>query len=260
MRLRSLVWILLVAGPAAHAANQLGLGENEVLSYHVSWVLLPGVGSIDIAAHAAKGPAGAPLLRIVSTTATAGLARLLLPFEARADSLFDTDSGRLLSIDESSVTRNKVNVHTVTFDYSAGIARYTTPSPHATDRRLKLPQGYPTDLITCLMDARTWNLRPGQTRDALVLFNDEFYQLTIHAIDYELVETPLGSFRTLALEPRMEKTPPKGMFRHGSTARVWISQDALRLPVRFQVKFKFGTGVATLAFHLPPSRSRSTPP
>jgi hypothetical protein len=56
----------------------------------------------------------------------------------------------------------------------------------------------------------------------------------------------LGEFKTLVLVPRMEKTEPKGMFKRGSTVKVWISQDERRLPVRFQVDFKFGAGVATL--------------
>lgn len=237
-----------------HAANRLGLGDQEVLTYHVFWAVLPGgVGSIEVAAHAAIDPAtGAPQMRVVTTTATRGLAYLLLPFEARSESLFDANTGRLLSLDESSLTRAKSNVHRVTFDYSAGVAHYLATAPNPSDRLIAMPPGYPTDLITCLLNARTWNLKPGDTRDALVLFNDDFYQLTIHAIGYEDLDTPLGRFRALELEPRMEKTPPKGMFKRGSTAKVWISQDDRHLPLRFQVEFKFGTGVAWLTDYHPP--------
>jgi hypothetical protein len=255
MRLSRLAWFLPLLCPAAQAAGHLALGDNEHLTYHVSWVVLPGVGSIEISAHSAVDPVtGAPCLRVDTTTATVGIAHLLLPFEARSESLFDGFSGRLLSLDEYSVARRKTNNHRVRFDYSSGVAWYTTPPPAATRRRLALPQGYPTDLITSLLTARTWNLRPGQTHDALVLFNDDFYLLTIHAIAYEDLETPLGTFHTLELEPRMDKTPPKGMFRRGSRARVWISQDARRLPVCFEVEFKFGTGIATLASYTPPAQ------
>jgi hypothetical protein len=259
MRLQRLLWLLpLLFGPAAHADDRLGLGDGEVLTYNVSWVVLPGVGSIEIAAHAAIDPAtGAPQMRVDTTTSTSGLAYLLLPFEARSESLYDANTGRLLSLDESSLTRAKSNIHRVTFDYAAGIAHYITPPPDGANRLLPMPPGYPTDLITCLLNARTWNLKPGQTRDALVLFNDEFFELTIHAIRYEDQDTPLGRFHALALEPRMEKTPPKGMFKRGSTARVWISQDDRHLPVRFQVEFKFGTGVATLTDYRPPTQPQA---
>ena len=46
----------------------------------------------------------------------------------------------------------------------------------------------------------------------------------------ENVRTPLGKFKALVLEPRMEKTPPKGMFKKGSTVHVWIAlEDTRRL-------------------------------
>jgi hypothetical protein len=110
------------------------------------------------------------------------------------------------------------------------------------------------DLITCLLQTRGWDLKPGEKRDALVLFDDDFYELTLHAARYEEIRTSFGTFNTLVLEPRMEKTAPKGMFKKGSSVRVWISQDARRLPVRFEVEFKIGTGVATLTrYDAPPS-------
>ena len=43
------------------------------------------------------------------------------------------------------------------------------------------------------------------------------------------------------MDSRMEKTPPIGMIKRGSTVQVWIeTDDNRRLPVRFQVGFRFG--------------------
>jgi hypothetical protein len=237
---------------AVHASPTLALGDNESLVYHVSWIVVPGAGEIKVSAHAAKDARGAPQLRIVSTTATRGLARLLLPFDARAESLFDIDSGHLVSLGESSETNGEKAAHTVVFDYAKRTANYTNDIVPGPVRSLPMPEGNPTDLITCLLVARTWNLRPGEQHDALVLFNDDFYQLTIHARAYETLTTPLGIFHTLVMEPRMEQTPPLGMFKRGSTVRVWISQDERHLPVRFTVHFKFGAGIATLVDYHPP--------
>jgi len=44
------------------------------------------------------------------------------------------------------------------------------------------------------------------------------------------VHTRLGTFKTLVLEPRMEKTPPKGMFARGSGVKVWISRTSAGCP------------------------------
>lgn len=95
-----------------------------------------------------------------------------------------------------------------------------------------------------------------EKQDADVVFEDDIYQLTIYALGYETVETPLGRFKTLKLEPRMEKTPPLGMFRRGSKVHVWIAvEDPRRLPVKFEVEFKFGAGVSTLIDYQPPESS-----
>src|SRR5690606_21234194 len=111
---------------------------------------------------------------------------------------------------------------------------------------LEMPEGDPADLITTLMKTRRWDIEVGESREVLVSYRDEFYDLTVHAIRIERVSTPMGEFEALVLEPRMEKTAPKGMFKRGATVRIWVSRDVARLPVRFQVEFKIGTGIATL--------------
>jgi len=248
------VLLLFSALPAA-AEIRLPLGDGEALTYKVSWAVVVGAGEIKILGQTdAAGPVSR--LRITTTTATRGFARLLLPFNARAESVFDRESGRLLALTEFSKQRNKVAEHSVTFDYAGAQALYAVPGSDEKPRPLRLPAGEPLDLITSLVQTRSWDLKPGDTRDALVLFDDEFYELTIHAARTEEVETPLGIFQTLVLEPRMDKTAPKGMFRKGSSVRVWISQnDEHHLPVKFEVEFKIGTGVATLIGYKPPSAS-----
>ena len=245
--------LLALPGRGAPAAPPaLALGDGETLTYHVSWVIVPGAGLIKVGARAVRDPEGRPQMRITTTTSTRGLAWLLLPFKAEAESLYDVASGRLLWLGETSDTRGRKAADTVVFDYRNRRAEFTASQPPEPTRLLPLPPGDPTDLITCLLLARTWDLQPGQSHDALVLFGDEFYELTIHALAIESVSTNLGDFETVLLEPRMEKTPPKGMFKRGSTVKVWISRDARRLPVRFQVSFNFGSGLATLADYHPP--------
>ena len=243
--------LLLVATTAVSAA-QPALRDGEELTYKVSWGIFFRAGEIKISAQAAPSD-GAPLLRVTTTTETKGLARALYTFEARAEALLDARTGRLLTNTESSQTPNKETKSTVIFDYARATAAYANAFDSAKDTTLALPPGDPLDLIMSLVQTRLWDLKPGEQRDALVLFEDEFYELTLHAERYEEVRTPLGTFNTVVLVPRMEKTAPKGMFRRGSTVRVWISQDERRLPVKFQVEFKFGAGVATLIHYQPPA-------
>lgn len=238
------------ATPAS--AVTLPLQDGERLTYRVSWAIVPGAGEIKIAAKRdTSGPS--PQLIVTTKTATRRLARMLLPFDAEAQSIFDLTTGKLLSLHEVSVQRDKHSEHSVAFDLVTRQASYTVPGVPEKSRLLTIPTGNPTDLIMGLLETRSWDLKPGEKRDALVLFDDEFYELTIHMARYETVRTPLGEFKTVVLEPRMDKTPPKGMFKRGSSVRVWIAQDTHRLPVKFEVEFKIGTGTATLESYEPPA-------
>ncbi len=258
MIFRACFFAVLLSALPAFAAEPLALHDGEKFTFKVSWAILPGAGEIKIAVQ--KDPAfNEPRLRVVTTTATKGFARMVLAFDARAESLFDLGTGRLVSLREWSQQRDKSNDHTVMFDYEKKVALYTQAGV-TEPRTLVLPPGDPMDLITQLVQTRSWNLQPGEKREALVLFNDDFYELTIHAARTEEVKTPLGTFRALVIEPRMERTAPKGMFKRGASARVWIAQDdPRRLPLKFEVEFKVGRGVATLVSYEPPNAKNPRP-
>lgn len=240
------------------AETKLAVRAGEAFTFKVSWAVLLGAGEIKVSATE-DSTAASPRLRVITNTRTRGFARALLSFDAKAESVVDPATGRMLSHQESSEQRNKKTDHSVAFDYAARQALYSTPESTEAPRQLAMPAGDPLDLITSLIQTRTWDLKPGEKRDALVLFGDDFYELTIYAERYEEVRTSLGTFNTLVLQPRMEKTAPKGMFKKGSTVRVWISQDGQRLPVRFEVEFKIGTGVATLTNYEAPPKARPAP-
>jgi hypothetical protein len=236
----------------------LPVRDGERLTYRVSWAVVPGAGEIKISAHKETAAGGERLL-VTTTTATRRLARMLLPFDAESRSVFDLKTGRLISLHETSTQREKRSEHQVTFDYAAKQATYLGSKSEGEARLLPMPAGDPSDLIMGLLQTRTWNLALGEKQDALVLFTNDFYELTIYHTRQEEVRTPLGTFQTKVLEPRMEKSAPKGMFKRGSTVRVWISDDERRLPVRFEVEFKIGTGTATLVGYEGPGAPAAQP-
>lgn len=244
-----LIMTLVFASPLA-AQAPLALKPGEGLIYRVTY---GGITAGEIKMEAREAVVdGKPRLVITTTTATKGLARALLKFDAKAESFFEPATGRIQNLTERSDQRGEIKEHAVTFDYGKAIARYTTPKAAARD--LPMPAGSPVDLITCLLATRNWTLKPGEKQDTLVLWDDDFYELTVHAEQLEEIRTPLGKFKTLLLSPKMERTPPKGTFKRGNTVRVWISQDDARhLPVQFELEFRFGAGIATLVEYTAPT-------
>ena len=182
----------------------------------------------------------------------------MFPFAAQSESIYDRQTNRLTVHTENSASNKKKTNIAAEFDYAKSSMMFTDFMNSANNATFPIPEGNINDLISSLVQTRNWDLRPGEKRDLNVLFEKEIYELTIYALHYEKIKTNLGTFNTLVYEPRMEKTPPKGMFKRGSAVHVWISQDGQRLPVRFEVEFKFGAGVATLINYQPPRSATPT--
>jgi len=247
------VALALAAIAPAQDVPAVALRNGESLTYSVRWGFIPSVGRIKITADLIGNDSEA-VLRVTTTTWTWGLARGLFAFDGRGESVYDAKSGLLLSTSEWSSYRNKEIKNSITFNYGKMSAKFSDDIHPEKSHELAMPEGYPSDLILALIRTRYWNLAPGQARDALVIFQDQFYPLTIRPEpDPDIIFTAMGFFKTQVLVPTMEKTPPKGMFKRGSTVRVWIeTDDARHLPVRFEVGFRFGTGTATLIEYQPP--------
>lgn len=224
--------------------------DGERLVFRVGWGVFGHAGSIIISAND-QVIEGLPQTRVTTETATRGFVRLLYPFDGRAESLFDLQTGRLVEARATTRTSRKATEAEIFFDYSAGKATYTNQVEPERSTTLDIPPGLPTDLITSLVNTRAWDIELGESRPTVVLFDDEFYELVVTAERVETIQTARGREPALLLVPRMEGEP-KGMFRRGGEVRVWLSQDGERLPLRLEVSMKVGTATAVLTEYQPP--------
>lgn len=237
---------ILASLPAAAPPVRAG----EQFAFRVSWGLFAHAGDITITADRQE-VGDTPYTRVVTETSTRGLIRALYPFDGRVESLFNPQDGRLIAAFAETHTRRRQTRVRIEFDYTDGVARYVDELRPERTTTLALPEGRPMDLITSLIETRFWDIRPGDRRPVVVLFDDEFYDLTIWAEEVERVSTAQGRAPALKLVPRMEENP-KGMFRRGGSVRVWLAQDDARLPLRLEVSVKVGTATAVLTGYRPP--------
>ncbi len=245
-------FLLLLTVFQARAAQDsaIALGDGETLKYRVRWGLFAGAGEIVVQARESE-TAGLPQINVATRTSTRGFVRSLYVFDGDGECIFDGRDGRLLAIKAASHTSKKSTRSMAVFDHPNQTVQYVDYIRPERNAELPMPEGNPMDLITCLVQTRNWDLKPGDRSPATVMFERDFYDLTVIAERYEKVRTPMGEFDTLLLVPVMEREP-KGMFKRGGQVRVWISQDDLRLPVKFEVSMKVGTGVAVLTEYTPP--------
>ena len=185
-------------------------------------------------------------MSVTTDTRSRGLVRGLYAFDNKAEVVIDKTSGRMLRVSESGADPKRPTDSETVFDYQARVAHHVDRVRTGRTTDIPIPAGDPVDLISALVQTRDWNLKPGEKRDLLVHFGRDLYPLSIYADSYEEVRTPLGTYQTLVLIPRMDPEP-KGLFKKGGEIKVWISQDASNLPVKMQLKLGFGSATLLLS-------------
>lgn len=249
--MRKLLFLLLPS--LAAAAPFTAFKDGEAFTYRVGFAVFTHAGDITIAARDEKFD-GHDVMRVTTDTRSRGIVRALYEFDNKAEVLIDRPTGRMLRVKESGADPRKSTNTEINFDYATHTARFVDHVNTDRSAEIPIPEGDPVDLISALVQTREWNLRPGEKHDVLVQFGRDFYPLTIAADHYEEVRTPLGTYQTLVLIPRMEQNP-KGLFKKGGEIKVWISQDASNLPVKMQLKLKFGSATLLLSGYQPAGQS-----
>ena len=248
--MRRLLLSFLLLPVLALAAPFTGVRDGEKFTYRVGFAIFSRAGDIIISGQNDSGD----VIKVTAETTSRGFVRGLYTFENKAEALIEKQTSRLLSVHESGTDKDRKTDSDFIVDYKQRLATYTDRARPERSREIPLPDGgEPMDLISALVQTRDWNLQPGEKRDVVVQFTRELYAITITAEGYEEVRTPMGTYKTLVLVPRMEKDP-KGMFKRGGESKVWIAQDGSRLPVKMQLKLNFGTAVLSLASYQPPAK------
>ncbi len=247
---------LLTASTALAAPFDV-FANGESFTYRVSWAIFWGAGRIVISAHD-DTLHGRPVVWIDIDTSSRGIIRAFYSYDDRAEAVIDRATGEIIAARDKSTGGKNASDTETTFDYATRTVTHVDRARPNRDRTFQLPPGDPIDLISCLINTRTWDVKPGDKRDALVYFDNDIYPVTITAENYETLTTPLGTFKTLRLVPRMEHDP-KGIFARGGNIEVWVSQEKPRLPVKMQLQLRLGTATLTLIKHDPGKPSAPLP-
>lgn len=247
MKTRPLLFLAMafITGLTARAAPFSAFADGERYVYKVGWGIFGGAGRVVISAQRDTLD-GRPVMRIATQTSSRGLVRGIYRYDDIAEVVVDIATGRLVYAEEKGEDSKRKTESRTDFDYARGIAVHRDRYRPHRDRDMPIPAGDPIDLISSLVAPRHWDIKTGDARDLLVHFGSDFFPVTLHAEGTENVRTPMGTFNTLRLVPRMDKEPPRGLFQRGGEIKVWISQDGERLPVKMQLKLNFGTATLLL--------------
>lgn len=194
---------------------------------------------------------GRALLRFVTEAKSEGFFAWLLRFKVddRTVAWFDPASGCSLGIEKRLREGRAVRDQLVTIDPDAGVA---------TVRDAKIPQQR-FDVGPCALDVLSafFTLRARGLNDAepllLPLFdNGKRYVLRIERVGRETLDLPPPFGRdtpTLVVEPHLAEGT--GLFVKKGRLRIWLSDDARRLPVRMRTKVAIGSVAGDLESYEP---------
>lgn len=97
------------------------------------------------------------------------------------------------------------------------------------------------DMVSGYYFLRTYDFKSLNEGDIInidAFFDDEVYDFQIRYIGTETIKTKLGKIRSLVLAPIM---PENGLFKGEDSIKVWISNDANKVPLKIKAEMFVGS-------------------
>lgn len=193
---------------------------------------------------------GHPTLTLVTTAKSSPVVSTFYRVENRVESSIDagTLSPRRMIFHRREGKRK--NDFDVTFHQADGTV---TSIKDGVANTLSVPPGT-QDAVSCLYYLRSLPLlRPGSALAMTVHHDKKNYRLEVQIEAVEKVKGPWGEVEALRVLAIM---PFQGIFLNEGNIRVWLTNDARRLPVMMKAKVIIGSIVARLVdgFGSPPAR------
>jgi len=183
---------------------------------------------------------GRPTLRLLITAKSSSFVSTFFPVDIRVESAIDT--GTLLPQRMVFHRREgkRKNDFDVTFHHAKGTA---TAIKDGVADTLPVPPGT-QDAISCLYYLRSLPaLQPGSSVTMNVHHDNKNHRLEVRVEAVETVKGPWGEVETLRVLAIM---PFQGIFLNEGNIRVWLTNDARRVPVMMKAKVIIGSVVARL--------------
>jgi hypothetical protein len=100
---------------------------------------------------------------------------------------------------------------------------------------------YVHDILSAFYYVRTVDLSTYKTGDMLMLQNfykDTSYELAVKILGRQELEVAAGTFRTVVVEPLVKEG---GLFKSEGRIVVWLTDDAVKMPIRVNTKVVIGS-------------------
>lgn len=234
---------------AAEKGNELGLHPGETMAFEVQ---LGGVlvGEAQLAVGDIGMIEGKRALVVRSRAATAGAAALVKKISDEAMTVIEADTGRPMSVETMVQTGPKTATAKATFTGNVADITYTTYASKE-PRKMKVDFGTKPlhDAHTAMAQLRGWKATPGTTRTVYVVGGRRLWRVDVKYVGEETIGSALGNRRAVVFDGTGFRARPNLTAEPGKAARtfrVWLSDDADRVPLKVVAKTELGDVVMEL--------------
>ena len=136
------------------------------------------------------------------------------------------------------VEENKYRLkEVVTFDYVKRIAKVDVKDRRDTAYRIPDPVHDIVSGYYFLRQIDYSKVKPGEVLNIDAFFENSNYQFRLRLIGRETIKTKFGKVKCIVLSPIM---PKNGLFDGENSIRLWMSDDAIRIPVKVRAELFVG--------------------
>jgi len=207
-------------------------------------------------------PEGRPVLRFVAEARSQGFFAWLFRFRVddRTVATWEPESGCSLAIEKRLAEGRAVREQSITFDREQGVALVTDPK--LKDARFAVGPCV-LDVLSAFFVTRLRGVPETGELTLPVFDNGKHYQLGVRFLGRERLDLPgpLGlKAATIVVEPSLLEGT--GLFVKQGRLKIWLTDDARRIPVRMRSKVAIGSVSADLEAYTPasPVPRDATPP
>ncbi len=235
----ALLYFGLALSVGGAAAMERPFGSGERLSFDVYYGPLKA-GEARMEVGSVKSIRGRDCLHLISTVRSGSLVSTFFRVDDRVESWLDVEHLRHLRFEKHLREGHYECDRVVDYYHDLGVALSEGRTMEITEWTL--------DALSSLYRVRTLDLSPGETFWLSATSSRSTYDLRVNITGRETVKTPAGEFDCLVVEPHLAKDG--GIFDQQGRMWIWLTDDALHLPVMMVSKVAIGSIKAVLTGHV----------
>ena len=207
--------------------------QKQTLTYSVDWRVFPaGTAVIRFQADGSRE-------NLMASADTSGAINLLFHVSDRFQSSFDREKGCTDDFNKQTVEGRRQVSSTLHLDYSQN--RSVLDEKNLVSKQNKHVEspvsGCATDLLTGVFYASSQPIALGHNFVLPVVDALHIVPVTMKVEGREEIKTPLGTFKTLRVQP----TAAVGVVKNRGNIWIWYTDDERHLPVQMRARLFWGT-------------------